>query len=596
MDALLTRSEGRLRRDWVSMLAHLRDENGIDAITARLATGGHHDVLPDLEATAGKFAASEHAVYVTAAQAAARWLNGQFQKVEKKFSVFDVSDPPALKWAQQNQLKLIREISDEQREVIRGVLEDGARTGVGPRAMAKEIRESIGLTSYQRDVVQNYRRALEAGDLSGALARELRHGGYDASLRTAIRDRQPIPADRIDKMVDAYQRNFIALRAETIARTEGLRVAHQGSEELYRQAVASGDLHPDQIVRTWNHSPGAKNKNNERSFHKSMHGQVRAFGELFTSGIGGRLRFPGDPDAGPGETLNCRCAVSTRVVVAAGRAARPSIPTVPPIHMPPPVPIAPPAPRVQLETMPPSSEAIAGRQQQQLQQAQQRLAEHRVALDLARADAERIAAAHAAVEAEVAQLEEGFRIGVASEIAGGANDIVPALAGPRVAVRPPPVLAPPRRMAPPTALTGDPYRTPGSTGIEIVPTDRPAPVGYEAADYQGQTLYRHRVSGQTYTAAQVQMRQGDSYHFEVTGPEAGTVPGFVTLEVREPHMPHSELRYRSVVSGTVYTADQIASGEAIELERWLVAFEAKENQRPGFLARLGALLTGGPRG
>jgi len=606
MDRLITTVENRLRRAWLATLEHLRDEHTISDITARISRG-HHDVVEGIEAAAAAFAAQVHAGYVTSGQAAARWLGQQFAKsvlfpeqmtvrivsVDKKLAGFDAADPASVRWAQRNRLDLIREITNEQREAIRHIQVAAARSGANPRETARQIRDSIGLTRYQAGVVERYRQELQSGQLSAAMSRELRDGRHDRTLQAAMRDGKTLTPAQIDTMTERYRANWVAYRAENIARTEGLRASHQGTEAAYAQAVERGDIEAAQVQRKWNHSPGAKNKKNERLFHKSMAGQLRGFGEAFVSGLGNELRYPGDPAAPPEETLNCRCAISTRLLPPSKpRASRPpaaapapapaagseSPPPAPPVFAPPPRSTPTPTP----------AEVAAARQQQQLQQAQQRLAERQAALDAVRADAERIAAEHAAAEAEVAQLESGFRIGVTSEITGSeGDDVVPALAGPLPAIGPVP-----RDPVVPDALGGDPFRTPGDTGTDVVPTGKPAPVGYEAVDYHGRTLYRHRITGRSYTAAQVEARQNASYHFEVTGPEAGKVPGFDTLETKEPHMASGELRYRSQASGTVYTADQVATGEAVELERWLVDFEAKEQQRPGFLSRLASLLTG----
>jgi hypothetical protein len=73
-----------------------------------------------------------------------------------------------------------------------------------------------------------------------------------------------------------------------------------------------GDLDADQLERTWNHHPGAKGKY-DREFHVSMHGQKRAYGEQFETGLGNLLWYPGDPDAPARETIKCGCVVTTRI-------------------------------------------------------------------------------------------------------------------------------------------------------------------------------------------------------------------------------------------------------------------------------------------
>ncbi len=323
MEALLTATEGRIRRAWLAMIAHLRDENGVDVIAQRLPVADPAVIVAGLPGAAASFAAGELAAYTVAGQAAAKALHAELNPVRKKLTVFDPTEPGAARWAAQNKLDTIREVTEGQRDAIREALVDGARNGTNPRETAVRIRGSIGLTGAQYRIVDNYRRQLEDGQYAAALQRELSSGHSDKAIAAAVRNRTSLTRAQIDTAVERYQSNFIAYRAEMIARTEGLRVAHQASDELYRQAIERGDLHADQLEGTWNHSPGARNRKNERPFHRSMHGQKRAWGEPFTSGLGGSLRFPGDPAAGAKETVGCRCAVSWRVKPGARAAETP---------------------------------------------------------------------------------------------------------------------------------------------------------------------------------------------------------------------------------------------------------------------------------
>lgn len=312
MERLLALTEGRLRRSWCAVVQHLRGENSPAAIEARL--GMPEPVVGIVEA-AGKFAADAHAAYVAAGQAAARALSSAPAiAVRKKLLHFDAADPPAVEWAVKNRLDKIRQITEDQRTMIREVLVRMARSGRNPREVARELQASIGLTDYQAGVVARYREDLEAGGarLRAALERELTSGHADKTVLAALRNETAIPPGRIDTMVEQYRANWQRFRAETIARTEGLRVAHQGTEELYRQAIDRGDVDAEQLESEWLHSPRAASRH-EREFHRSMHGQRRPYGEPFESGLGNLLRYPGDPDAPIEETAGCRCTKVTRI-------------------------------------------------------------------------------------------------------------------------------------------------------------------------------------------------------------------------------------------------------------------------------------------
>jgi uncharacterized protein with gpF-like domain len=169
------------------------------------------------------------------------------------------------------------------------------------------FRDSIGLTSRQMAAVNRYRQLLETGSLE-ALQRGLRDKRFDASVRSAASSGQPLAREHIERMVSRYRDRYVTYRAETIARTEALRSVHEGSDELYRQAIENGTLAADELVQTWITSRDERVRNS----HAAMHGQQQPMGQPFTSGNGVLLMRPGDADGPPEETINCRCTKTTR--------------------------------------------------------------------------------------------------------------------------------------------------------------------------------------------------------------------------------------------------------------------------------------------
>ncbi len=306
---MLRSAISRTGQAWLALVDHLRTANPVDDLAARLY---HPSAGLTADTAVRQFAAALHGVYLSAANAEARWLGTELDRVQKKLIVFDPADDADLEWAEANQLRMIREITAEQRQLIQAALLEGQRTHANPREVARQIRDSIGLTEYQMERVASYRRALESGDFSRALAAELGDGRFDRALRAAIDNGDIIPPARVDAMVDRYRANWVAYRAETIARTEGLRAAHQGSEALFRQSVDRGSVQAAQIERKWLHT----HRKGERKWHEAMHGQIRGFGEAFETPKGAELRYPCDPEAPPEETIGCTCAVATRLRAA----------------------------------------------------------------------------------------------------------------------------------------------------------------------------------------------------------------------------------------------------------------------------------------
>lgn len=163
--------------------------------------------------------------------------------------------------------------------------------------------------------MRNYERQLRELD-RGALARELRDSRFDRTVRGAINRGEPLTQGQIDKMVARYRQRALKLRSQTIARTEGLRVAHEGVDEMYRQAIESGQLQGDQLIRIWRTALNERVRDfstGAQTSHRTMHGQKRLVGESFVSGGGNLTLNPGAFGVAL-EDINCRCLVSTRIL------------------------------------------------------------------------------------------------------------------------------------------------------------------------------------------------------------------------------------------------------------------------------------------
>ena len=307
MERLIALLERHLGGSWREIIERLVADNAIDDIAARIHRGDFNGAVQGVEDAAKEFADAQTIAYGHAADRAAGWLGGAIGDVVH----YDEENRTAVDWAERNQIELVREFTAEQRDLVRRVIADGVKAGRNPREVARDIRDSIGLTDYQAQVVANYRTALESQDWSNALGRELTDGRLDRSVAAAQRADRALSSDQIDTMVERYRQNMVAMRAETIARTEGLRIAHQGTRDLFQQAIDRGDVEADSLVREWHHTNAGKDP---RADHEAMNGQTRKIDEPFESGSGVKLMYPGDPDAGPAETINCRCAVSTQLL------------------------------------------------------------------------------------------------------------------------------------------------------------------------------------------------------------------------------------------------------------------------------------------
>lgn len=302
---LLRRFEPRLRRAFFEIVAFLRARRSTAEVIALINAGRVLQALDvdDLSAAGKTLAERVNAVYLAAAREVAAMVSERL----KVFVPVDLTNPRAVAAMRQVGARLVREVVEDQRAMIREVVAQGIARGMNPRAQARLFREAIGLTARQVRAVENYRRLLETADAE-ALERKLRDRRFDASVRAAVEGRRPLTKAQIDKMVAAYQRRYLKFRAETIARNEALAALHAGAEEGWRSAIDAGHVDPEELTRKWVTAGDGR----VRHSHRAMSGQVRPFGEAFLTGNGYAIRYPHDPAAPASERLQCRCNAVVR--------------------------------------------------------------------------------------------------------------------------------------------------------------------------------------------------------------------------------------------------------------------------------------------
>jgi hypothetical protein len=304
LDELLANAERQFKATYLELITHVAGSIDTAEVAALMESGNLGQAIVTTETLALGLSGIWADIFHEGADEA-----GQFIQDAQGVAVrFDVVNQRAVSAIRQAQLRLIREVSDPQRDLFRDIISRGVAAGTNPRDVARELRESLGLTRYQEGVVQSYRDLLERNSAQ-ALQRELRDGRFDQSVRAAISQDRPIPPATIDRMVDRYRQRWVNFRAETIARTEGLRASSQGIQEGFLQAVETGHLKHEEVVRTWL----TRHDGRSREWHLEMDQQKRGLTQPFQSGLGNSLMEPRDPTAPAEDTINCRCRVTYRL-------------------------------------------------------------------------------------------------------------------------------------------------------------------------------------------------------------------------------------------------------------------------------------------
>jgi|TARA_Y100000310_G_scaffold160698_2_gene160498 hypothetical protein len=294
----LGRTEKGIKAAFVRLLRATTSEYTLMGIARTLERGGSvEDALRYLTAHLGLFAQEITDEYIQSGRDAATYISQQTGVMV----TFDQVNTRAVRYLQDNQFRLIQQFTQQQVDATRQALVRGTTEGLNPRAQARAFRDSIGLTSYQEQVVHNFRTKLEAGQVPDNKLRDRR---FDRTIA-----RGNLTAAQIGKMTGRYRERMIAYRATTIARTEALRAVNSGTEDMFEQAMDSGTISRDDVLRTWNTARDER----VRSSHSSINGEVRGPGEAFVTEKGNMLMFPGDPNAPAEETIQCRCVLTTEL-------------------------------------------------------------------------------------------------------------------------------------------------------------------------------------------------------------------------------------------------------------------------------------------
>ncbi len=216
---------------------------------------------------------------------------------------FDLLNEEAVAFLSAYTFDLIRQISSDAQRAIQATLVEAFREGGHPYEQARNIRQAVGLTDTQIRAVTNFQRALSGGpeSLREALRRGLRDKRFDGTLLSSIEQGGILSANQIQKMTDRYYERYLKYRSEMIARTETIRAATMGQQEVWRQAVSQGLLDPSAARQKWLVTRDDRLCSICQSVPR-MNPKGVPLGEVFQSTLG--------PVSGPPLHPHCRCALS----------------------------------------------------------------------------------------------------------------------------------------------------------------------------------------------------------------------------------------------------------------------------------------------
>lgn len=220
---------------------------------------------------------------------------------------FDSLPINALTMAEEHRAAFVTNITESARDAVVTAVSDSIITGENPRITSIRFREAVGLTPRQVHALDHFRQGMENLD-SDILDMELRDHRFDSTLRQHLQEGEPFEEEYIDRVVERYRQRQLKWRADTIGRTEAMRAIHMGEYEALNAALLRGD-NPElnRTRRYWNHAVDERVRAEHRRI-PMMNPHGRGINEPFDSPLG-PIRYPGDPNAHPRNTINCRCSI-----------------------------------------------------------------------------------------------------------------------------------------------------------------------------------------------------------------------------------------------------------------------------------------------
>lgn len=318
-----------------------RDAVSLKALVEALRTGSVANVLAVLEGAIGAAPAmaGAEAALVSAVGSAGVATAASIARITRVEFTFGVLNPRLITWLQQYSLGLIREINEASKAGVREALIEGMRAGQNPVAVARQVKQVVGLTERQAKAVANFRKELETfhtrrsakgwglgatidrvnsrqvfrpdqdgSPMDGIDERRLRDFRFDARLKAAMETGKPLDPKVVDRMVEAYARKSLRHRSETIARTEAMRTTNMGVQDAWRQAIDAGRVPETQVRRLWIVARDERLCAVCAPVPKLNPKRGVPFGQAFKTPIGPLSLPPAHP--------NCRCTVSVRLFEA----------------------------------------------------------------------------------------------------------------------------------------------------------------------------------------------------------------------------------------------------------------------------------------
>lgn len=184
---------------------------------------------------------------------------------------FTIENPYSRVYIRERSSQLIVQISNEQREVVKDILDKAIRNGEAPAMIRTRIGNVVGLHDrWAAAVDRRYSELLADG----------------------------VPPGEANKRASKYHDKLLRRRGENIARTEIISASNQGTLDSWNIAQDNGWIQGNQTYKEWIAAFGSART---CIYCSALHGQVVKVNDSFDSDFGKVARPPLHP--------SCRCSM-----------------------------------------------------------------------------------------------------------------------------------------------------------------------------------------------------------------------------------------------------------------------------------------------
>lgn len=315
--------ETKARKAFLAAIQDIRDRATLRRIRDALAAGNVEAAIRAVGVESAAFQAFQAAIVEAYTASGAMQVNSMVWRdpgMNKVVVRWDFDNPSARMWLEDlSSTRITGNLVQQQISLIRTTISEGFSLGRGPSDIARDIigrigangsRQGgiIGLTDQQGQFVRNMRYYLE-NDPSRALQMTRRDRRFDKLIKSG----KPLTKEQINRAVTSYENKMLALRGETIARTEVANAVSAARYEATRQGIEKSGIDPRFVVKKWFHSGPAAN-GAERDDHAALNRtEVQGLDTPFMVGGYIAMQYPHDPNAPVEQLANCRCSYTISV-------------------------------------------------------------------------------------------------------------------------------------------------------------------------------------------------------------------------------------------------------------------------------------------